>query len=320
VIDGIPAARDASDLDERRFAGRPEIAGVFAEGTVERRRIRLRPAFDDDLRVGWNEHALTVRDRRREPQRLADDTAGGAPVALRIAQLRLSAEQYGRVMADPERDGARFAALPELAQVARVVARRIRKPGHAPRPLYPAPLDRGVVDAGIGIERRGVRRRQVRTGLELVLRQHGQRRQIRGIALLHQFLHRRRGPRHEDGIDAVARAICEPAGGRAVIGNAERPGHDFAACREVRHDRCARRAAAHGRNVGGEKDRIAAARIELVLERRQLMARADLGVEAPCHCPVSVEKGVEVHSGASVRSSCSHDDWARTSRLLSFTP
>src|SRR5688500_10160958 len=82
---------------------------------------RRHEALDHDLGVGGHLEALAVGDARHEAHRLARDAARGAPVALGMGELRLRAEHYLRMMADPERERTALAARFPFRHVARVV-------------------------------------------------------------------------------------------------------------------------------------------------------------------------------------------------------
>ena len=272
MIDRVAAHRDAGDVADRGRRLRAEKARVLAERTVGRKHVGRHPALDHEFGVGRHHDPLAVRDRRHEPQRLAEHAARGAPVTLRIAQLRLRAHQHRRVVADPEGDRTGLAARAEFLQVARIVARRIGKPAHALRAAQPAALDRGVVDPGVGIEGRRMRGRQVGSGFELVLGQRRNAPEIRRGAGQHELLHGRCVARDHLWVDAARAASRKPLCGPAMIRQAERRGRQRAARGQIRdhRDRAARTIRAE--RVAREQNRIFAARIERVLQRCQLVA------------------------------------------------
>ena len=171
VIDRIVSHRDATDLEGRRLDLWPQVTGVFTEGTIRRVDIRRRKAFDHDFCVGRHHDPLAMKYRRHQPQGFTEHATRRAPVTLGIPQLRLCAEQHRRMVADPERNRTGFTLRPELAQIAGVMCRGIGKVAHAPRTLDPTALDRRVVDSGVGIVGRRMRRSQIRSGLEFVLGQ-----------------------------------------------------------------------------------------------------------------------------------------------------
>jgi hypothetical protein len=207
-----------------------------------------------------------------ESQRFAEHSTRCGPVTFGIFELRLRTEQHRRMMTDPERDRCRLATRMKLAQVARVVTRGIRKPGHALRTLNPTTLNGRVVDTRIRIVGRGMGRGQIGTGFEFVLRQHGQLVKAGLGALQHDFLHRGIRARDAFGFDRGARTGREPLCGLAMIGNAERLGGQFTTRRQIEYHRNGRRLAAEGRHAACHHHGIATLPIERVLQRRQVVA------------------------------------------------
>ncbi len=283
VIDRILAHRDAGDVTHGCGRLWAEIARVLAERTVRRERIAWRPAFHHDLRVGGHHDALAVRQRRHEPQRFAEHAARRAPVAFGVTQLRLGAHQHRWMVSDPECDRARLTTRPELAQVARVVARRIREPAHALRALQPAALNRRIVDPGLRIESRRMCRRQVGPWLQFVLGQCRNPREIGPGAREYNFLHRRLGARHDARIDAGGAAARIPLCGLTMVRDAERPCGQHPTRGEIRDDGESRGFTARAARARRDENRILTARIERVLESGELVKARDARRQCP-HC------------------------------------
>jgi hypothetical protein len=274
VVERVAAQGDAADLDERCRDLRAEVAGVLAERAVRRVLAGRGEALDHDLGVRRHQDVGAVRQRRHEPQRGAQHAARGAPVALRIVELRLRADHHGRVVSDPESHRARAAGRPVLPEVARVVRRRVREPRHLPGPLQPAALDRGVVHAGVGIARGRVRGGEVRAGLEFVLDERRQAGQIRLGAAQDALAYRRLARRDQHRRDRAGRPGGEPARGVPVVLEAERRGGQSPARGEVRDDGDGAHAAIRQARLAGAYDRESSGGVQTVLQRRELVADA----------------------------------------------
>ena len=222
-----------------------------------------------------------MHHRGYEPQRLTDHAAGRFPMAFRIAQLGLGTEQHGGMVPDPERHRTCFAAGVELAQVARVVRRGVREPGHLARTFHPATLDGGVVDPGVRVVGGRMRGRQVRTRLRLVLREHRQRSETCFLTAPHHLLDGRLLACDHDRRDRRTAAGRERSRDLPRVVDAERACGEPSTGREVGHHRDPRRRAVDTGDVTRDQHRMATAGIQLMLQRGQFMTRRHRARDLP---------------------------------------
>ena len=273
--------RPPAKAEDKQKIVRTEIAGVLPEWPIGRINVRRRKSLDHDFSVRRDHDAFAMQHRRHHPQRLAEHAARRSPVALRIAQLRLSAEQRRGMMSDPESHRAWLPTRPELVQIAGVVCRGIGKIGHPMRRLHPAALDGRIVDSGIRIEGRRMRRREIRARFEFVLSQHREAREVGLGTMPDALLHRRVVLRDHDGVYAVRSASSEPRCRRAMVGDAERPGGQFPAGGEVGDDGDVGRATRDIPQSTGVQHGKPPVTIQFVLQGREPVARIDAGIEVP---------------------------------------